>query len=84
MIDYLLDHHRSIQYLLSSLINLIGDEPVPVSTLPCIPLESPKKVQASPVALKQLLLKSCAVQRVLDSSRLGQRSLSRYPLDRHR
>jgi hypothetical protein len=23
------DHHRSIQYLLSSLINLIGDEPVP-------------------------------------------------------
>ncbi len=34
MVIYPLDHHRSIQFLLSSLINLIGDEPVPcVDTL---------------------------------------------------
>ena len=51
MMDYTIDHHRSIQYLLSSLINLIGDEPVPRVDTPRISLEGPKKVQAYPVAL---------------------------------
>ncbi len=83
MVIHLLDHHRSIQFLLSSLINLIGDEPVPcVDTLFIWLGPTPKHtsllVEAFPIEKAPVHVPRGSL------TSLWPEVLSRFPLDRHR